>query len=391
MQFVRVVFAPLLFASVLAAQAADAQADEQTKKVRAAYHDFVDQRDNGAQKLKDLTERMKALPVNSKERSDLVQEAEKIRRESKAPSAPFLEEFRKADWTKFDPKADESLLREGLTGVSRDRADPQKAIAAGREYLLRWSTDRVAAALRSHYLPMALLALDKPDEAAGFLREAADGGQGAVKAAALLSLGDLTAVRGDATGAAKVYAEVDQAGDKNSKEFAALRSAVVGKPAPELDSKVWIGAEPTPLSRMKGKVVMLGFWATWSPTCRAAVQDWNAARDQFAAQGFECLGVTRFFGHGYLPSDEGQILNGGRSFQGMKAEEFGKHVADYHTNTKTHFPFVVAEEADFKNYRVLPMPTVVLVGRDGNVAMVSTSPEFDELVKFGVRHLLGAK
>lgn len=68
-------------------------------------------------------------------------------------------------------------------------------------------------------------------------------------------------------------------------------SKLVGKPLPAIKMTDLLGKKHTNAS-LKGKVVLLDFWATWCGPCKAASPTMEALHKKYAKQGLVVIGVN---------------------------------------------------------------------------------------------------
>jgi cytochrome c biogenesis protein CcmG/thiol:disulfide interchange protein DsbE len=66
---------------------------------------------------------------------------------------------------------------------------------------------------------------------------------------------------------------------------------LIGKPAPAFALED-LGGKKISLADYKGKALMINFWATWCGPCKIETPWLIALRSQYAAQGFEVLGIS---------------------------------------------------------------------------------------------------
>jgi len=66
---------------------------------------------------------------------------------------------------------------------------------------------------------------------------------------------------------------------------------IEGKPAPALTVGTWLNSDPMPLDSLKGKVVLIDFWATWCGPCINSIPHTNALMDKYKDQGLVIIGV----------------------------------------------------------------------------------------------------
>lgn len=60
---------------------------------------------------------------------------------------------------------------------------------------------------------------------------------------------------------------------------------------PKISAKSWENSEPLSLENLKGKVVVLDFWATWCPPCIRNIPKINKLQDKYAEDGLVIIGV----------------------------------------------------------------------------------------------------
>jgi peroxiredoxin len=71
----------------------------------------------------------------------------------------------------------------------------------------------------------------------------------------------------------------------------AQQNLKIGDPAPEFSAAAIDGTKLT-LSQMRGKVVLLTFWATYCPICQAELPKLNAVAESFKGKDIVFIGVT---------------------------------------------------------------------------------------------------
>ncbi len=112
--------------------------------------------------------------------------------------------------------------------------------------------------------------------------------------------------------------------------------------APDFSLKTLNNQEIT-LSSLRGKVVLLDFWATWCTPCKESIPHLIDMYKTYHDRGFELIGMST--------DKSGDIEMVRRFAQSMDIP----------------YPIIMTPDEIAKKYRVTGLPTTILIDRKGNI------------------------
>ncbi|MBN2289969.1 MAG: TlpA family protein disulfide reductase [Candidatus Glassbacteria bacterium] len=131
--------------------------------------------------------------------------------------------------------------------------------------------------------------------------------------------------------------------EARSSEQAVARAggiAAEGKLAPDFTLARIDGGEVV-LSGLRGKVVILDFWATWCPPCVKGVPEFVELYNEYESQGLDVIGISVDRGPGV--------------------------VKKFVEKNKVTYPVVMADRPVVDAYQPMYVPTTYIIDRQGKV------------------------
>lgn len=153
-----------------------------------------------------------------------------------------------------------------------------------------------------------------------------------------------------------------------------------GRPMPLLRQTEWIGSKPAPPSALRGKVVLLFFWAHWCADCKTEIPVITQLATELEPKGLVLIAPTKRYG--YTAEEE----------HAAPATELA-FIQKVYDQLYSHIPGIQAplDAGNFDRFGASTIPTLVVVDRHGIVRLYHPGVMDEQALRAAIEPLLAAQ
>ncbi|WP_254512320.1 TlpA family protein disulfide reductase [Anatilimnocola floriformis] len=145
------------------------------------------------------------------------------------------------------------------------------------------------------------------------------------------------------------------------------QSDLVGQPAAPLHIDAWVNGKPLSEEELKGKVIILDFWAVWCGPCIATFPHLREWHEKYSDKGLVIIGVTKNYNFAWDEASKKPM----KSDEDVSPEAEAEMLVKFAESHQLKHRFAVQENNELNEfYRVRGIPQIVVIDQQNKVQLI---------------------